>query len=770
MIGVDAILIQDLGVLSLASSLFSGKPGTPALHASTQMAVHNQEGALYALEKGCTRIVLARELPAREVRDIAESLKQLGAEVEIFGHGALCYAYSGQCLLSAVIGGRSGNRGMCAQPCRKPYALIKGERDRYGRLTKPRSVNSPDQFLLSTRDLSVYPVLTSVASLPIAALKIEGRMRTPSYVATVVSIYRRALDAVMSGSFSPSSEEETELTLAFSRGFTTGYLNEETCQTVMGRDLPGRRGLVVGTVTGITREGWMSIKRAGDLIPERGDGLVCISNSGEQGFVLRRDSVVKKGEVLLDSKITSHRGDQVYLTSRGRNIRLLEQLTSDPDTRYYGSIALSLELNISPAGEVDITGTIRTRIKGTIPFSFRSQSQFSPARSRPLTSDQINDALRKTGGTLFTIDHLATSCPDGLFAPVAVLNGIRREILEFAQSCIIKSYLPEPELIQEIKDCAQSCIEQLHVDPGVRRSNNGKSDLSLVILVSDPASALSGVQAGASRAYIEWYPACLSSDSSDHLDEILALFAVCPSRADVIGIKLPKILLRTEMDRLTQALPEIKKAGVKFLMVDGIGVSQAVLTIVPELQVSGYSGLNITNHCSLEVHSQLEFCTLSCELSGDEIRVLIEKRTNHSPPVGIIVQGLLETIITEDQLCVSHHIPEPNIAYAIRDQKEQIFPIVLDPSHRTHIFNSAETSLIDHVNTLKEAGEIIGIIDARWRGPDYAHEMVAIWSDAINKPNLKQGELDSIKDAIRNCAWGVLTSATWKRGICRSDS
>lgn len=770
MIGVDAILIQDLGILSLASSLFSGKPGTPALHASTQMAVHNREGAQYAVHKGCTRIVLARELPAREVRDIAESIKKSGVEVEIFGHGALCYAYSGQCLLSAVIGGRSGNRGMCAQPCRKPYVLMKGIRDRYGRLTKPHSVNSPDQFLLSTRDLSVYPVLASVASLPIAALKIEGRMRTPSYVATVVSIYRRALDAVMSGKFSPSSEEKTDLALAFSRGFTTGYLNEETCQTVMGRDLPGRRGLFVGTVTGTTKEGWMRIKLEGDLVPEHGDGLVCISNTREQGFVLRRDCVIHKGEVLLDSSITCHGGDQVYLTSRGRNVRLLEKLTSDPDARYYGSIALSLEIDISPDGIVDITGTITTRIKEIISFSLRSQSRFSPARSRPLTSDQINDALRKTGGTLFTIDHLKISCPDGLFAPVSVLNGIRREILDFAQSCIVRSYLPEPELIQEIKECAESCIEQLSSDKGAQRTDNGNSDLSLVILVSDPASALSGVKAGASRAYIEWYPACLSGDSSDTLDEILTLFTACPSRADVIGIKLPKILLRSEMDRLIQALPEIEKAGVRYLMVDGIGVAQEILEIVPNMQVSGYSGLNITNHCSLKVHRQLEFCTLSCELSGDEIRVLLEKRTEHSPAVGIIVQGLLETIITEDQLYVSHKTNEQNSIFAIRDQKEQIFPIVLDPACRTHIFNSAETSLIDHVRTLKEVGATICIIDGRWRGAEYAHEMSSIWSDAINTPELKLGELDTIKDAIRNCAWGVLTSATWKRGICRSDS
>ncbi|WP_319580425.1 U32 family peptidase [uncultured Methanospirillum sp.] len=768
-IGVDAILIQDLGILSIASNLFSDLSRVPALHASTQMAVHNREGARYALEKGCTRIVLARELPAQEVRDIAESLKETGGEVEIFGHGALCYAYSGQCLLSAVIGGRSGNRGMCAQPCRKPYQIIRGTRGKYGKLIKPRPVDLPDQYLLSTRDLSVYPVLNSVSSLPIAALKIEGRMRSPSYGATVVSVYRRALDALMSGTFSPSSEDENDLALVFSRGFTTGYLNDETCETVMGRNLPGKRGLFVGTVTGLTNDGLLSVKPAGDLVPERGDGLVCISRTSEQGFVLRHDPFIRNGQLFLDSNFSCHRGDHIYLTSRGRTTKLLEHLTTNPDSLYHGSIDLSLEINISTDGVVDISGEIDTRKKIHLPFIFRAQARFSPARSRPLSSDQISDAIKKTGGTLFTMKQLNISCPDGLFAPVSMLNGIRREILEFAEATIIQSYIPASETTQIVKKRANLCITKLDSEPVFQSCCD---EMQLVILVSDPVSALSAVEAGAFRVYIEWYPPRDTVGSSDHLETILALFTKSPSLTDVIGIKLPKILLRSEMDHLIEVLPRMKKAGVKYMMVDGIGVAETILASAPDIQISGYSGLNITNHCSLAVHINFEFCTLSCELSGDEVRETLEKAdfSDHSPSVAVMVQGLIEAMITEDQPGGPILSGDPEIGSALRDQKGQEFPIVIDSSGRTHIFNSAETSLIDNLKTLKDVGVKFGVIDARWRGSEYAWEMTSLWSDAVRNPHLNQEELNTRKDAIRACAWGVLTTATWKRGLCRGDS
>ena len=194
--GVDAVLVQDWGLWQLARLVAPDQP----LHASTQMSLHTLSGARLAAELGMERVVLARELSARDVETICRGC---GAEVEVFGHGALCMCYSGQCAMSAMIGGRSGNRGTCAQPCRLPYTV--GEKSGY---------------LLSLKDNNLAPYLNQMAQMGVACVKLEGRMKRPEYVAAVTGIYRRLLDEKRP----PTAEEQAQLERAFSRsGFTDGY-------------------------------------------------------------------------------------------------------------------------------------------------------------------------------------------------------------------------------------------------------------------------------------------------------------------------------------------------------------------------------------------------------------------------------------------------------------------------------------------------------------------------------------------------------------------
>ena len=214
--GVDAVLVQDTGVASLAREIVPDL----TIHASTQMTIHNAEGVLWAAEQGFSRVVLARELPLDEIRRIAVKTHKTGVGLEVFAHGALCYSYSGQCLLSSAIGGRSGNRGMCAQPCRKPYTLVTGDHDEYGRPERLRDMETPGNYLLSPKDLCTYRYLPELVKAPVVSLKIEGRMKSPEYVAIVVSTYRRALDAIAAGDWRPGPEAERDLLLAFNRGFT----------------------------------------------------------------------------------------------------------------------------------------------------------------------------------------------------------------------------------------------------------------------------------------------------------------------------------------------------------------------------------------------------------------------------------------------------------------------------------------------------------------------------------------------------------------------
>jgi putative protease len=209
--GIDGIIVQDLGVVSIARKVVPELP----LHASTQMTVTNSEGASLAYETGMERVVLARECSLEDIKTICA---QSEPEIEVFIHGALCVCYSGQCLMSSLFGGRSGNRGRCAQPCRLPYALVddKGE--------QVLDADKAGQYLLSPRDMNTLDILPELIKAGVASFKIEGRMKRPEYVAVVVDIYRRALDSYKEGCYEVSEEDRANIRQIFNRDFTTGFL------------------------------------------------------------------------------------------------------------------------------------------------------------------------------------------------------------------------------------------------------------------------------------------------------------------------------------------------------------------------------------------------------------------------------------------------------------------------------------------------------------------------------------------------------------------
>ncbi|MCL4516605.1 MAG: U32 family peptidase, partial [Firmicutes bacterium] len=193
-LGVDGIIVQDLGLASLARRLVTGLP----LHGSTQMTVHNAEGAEYLARLGFERVVLARELSLAEVEEIH---RRVPIQLEFFVHGALCFSYSGQCLMSSLIGGRSGNRGMCAQPCRLEYMLVDGQGQ------PAMDVEKTGNYLLSPRDLNMSEHLPELAGAGVRSFKVEGRMKRPEYVATVIRIYRQVIDRWWAGRGAGSPED-----------------------------------------------------------------------------------------------------------------------------------------------------------------------------------------------------------------------------------------------------------------------------------------------------------------------------------------------------------------------------------------------------------------------------------------------------------------------------------------------------------------------------------------------------------------------------------
>jgi len=234
--GADAAIVQDLGLARLARQVIPELP----LHASTQMTTHNLPAALLLKEAGIDRVVLARELSLEAIKEIRQ---QGGVEVEVFIHGALCVCYSGQCLMSSLIGGRSGNRGRCAQPCRLNYVLV----DQHGRpLAEPGEVGD---YLLSPRDLNLSEHLPDLIEAGITSFKIEGRMKRPEYVATVVRIYRELLDrAAVGGNFTVSPEATRDLAQIFNRDFSTGYFYGRPGRELMSYKRPNNRGVRLGRI------------------------------------------------------------------------------------------------------------------------------------------------------------------------------------------------------------------------------------------------------------------------------------------------------------------------------------------------------------------------------------------------------------------------------------------------------------------------------------------------------------------------------------------
>ena len=230
-IHVDAILVQDLGAAKIIQEI---APEIP-LHASTQMTIHNLDGVKFLEKIGFSRVVLSRELSLKEIENIS---KNSSIETEIFIHGAICVCYSGQCLMSSLIGGRSGNRGKCAQPCRLPYKLVDAEGKNF-------LDNSIGDFILSPKDFNTLDILPQILQTGVTSLKIEGRMKRPEYVATVVKIYRDAID----GKISPNSQKN--LAQIFNRDFTTAYLEKNPGKNFISDKRPNNRGVLIGRVTQI---------------------------------------------------------------------------------------------------------------------------------------------------------------------------------------------------------------------------------------------------------------------------------------------------------------------------------------------------------------------------------------------------------------------------------------------------------------------------------------------------------------------------------------
>ena len=439
--GADGVIVQDFGV---ARAIRQMAPTLP-LHASTQMAVHNRQGVEFLAKQGFHRVVLAREMRFDEIARCTG----LGPDLEVFVHGALCVSCSGQCLMSSMIGGRSGNRGLCAQPCRMKYRT--GAREGY---------------FLSTRDLCGLPELNAYVQAGVNSLKIEGRLKRPEYVAAATQAYRGALDALESKVPFDSARAEAELAQMFNRGgFTRGYgAGAEDCR-IMFPSRPNHMGAEIGACT------------------KNGEVVLSMPVDAKDVLALRRGNTdIPVNAVAATEKLSlreARTGDAlIRLVSREQMQRMAESFAGEH--RKF-PVSMRLRLNTGAPATLEISdGAHIARVSG---------DAVQAALSRPIDAARVRGQLEKLGDTPFELLDYAAEIDANAFLPLSALNALRRRAVEAliemrggqAHACAAMS-LPGPEPVSDTKPklCAQSADPmQLHraLDAGADRAAFAPEDI-----------------------------------------------------------------------------------------------------------------------------------------------------------------------------------------------------------------------------------------------------------------------------------------------------
>lgn len=655
--GVDAVIVQDLGLLAL---LRSELPHV-RVHASTQINAHNTPSARLLGELGVSRVTLARETSIPEIATISAGA---GVEIESFVHGAICICYSGQCLMSSMIGGRSANRGQCAQPCRLAYELL----DEKGKLR-----TTPGPHLLSPKDLCGIEALPALVATGVSALKIEGRMKSPEYVALVTGVYRSALDRALAdpAGFEVTEAERDILSEAFSRGFTQAYMAEERGRDMMSYARPNNRGVPVGRVARVADgEAVVSL----DAALDSGDTVEFWTGRGrfaqKVGQLLLKGRPVAVGpageKVALRPEKPVAQGDRLFRVANARLDEAARRTFSETASDAAGHLDVAVRLVVGEPLEVSVRmGEFGGSARGDI---------VEEARTKPVTTEEVTDHVGRFGGTAFVAGSWDVTLSPGAGIGFSALHRARREAVEALEAAIL-----EPWSGREAEAPSE---------PSPPRRRNPRTEVpELVIRTSDPATARACLAAGAQRAIL---PSWLLAEEPD------------PPRGTVLEVS--RIAHDREVDDLV-------KAAHRFDRVACGNLGLLPLLSDADRVVETHAGLNPTNPWTVEVLSGLGagFVWLSPELSGRQMAGIVRAST---APVGVSIYGRQEVMVTEH--CVLMSIgpcaqvcgtcPRRQGWHALRDAKGYSFPVVTDPMGRSHIHNSVPLDLTRALPELIEAG------------------------------------------------------------------
>ncbi|EGO62391.1 DUF3656 domain-containing U32 family peptidase [Acetonema longum] len=719
MMGVDAIIVQDAGVIAIAQK---AAPNFP-LHASTQMTIYNLAGVEFLAKAGLERVVLAREVSLADIQYIC---RHSPVEIETFTHGALCICYSGQCLMSSMIGGRSGNRGRCAQPCRLPYQLV----DRKG---QPALDNdAAGEYLLSPKDLCTLELLPQFIQAGIASFKLEGRMKRAEYVSVVVDTYRQAIDRYFSGKeFVVSPHELKNLAQSFNRGFTTAYLLRKEGREMMSDRRPNNRGTYVGRISGYDATNRMATVKleeplgTGDIIEcwVKVGGRVNITVSSMQLEGRPAAYAPAGSEVTIPVTGPVKISDRVFRTFDAKLTERARSFFSGDEIQPMG-VTVTVQAEAGKPLEIIMEDEVGNQGRAATDFLAE------PARKHPLTSEGIAKQVGRLGNTPFVLRELACHFQGELMVPVSEINEARRKAVEALEEArLTKFHRP-----------ALPPLPPSQFEPALKKTAAYQKKPLLIVNTDTPAKAKTAWENGADVVMF-------GGESFTHTDFRPEDYreAVCMARAfqRQIILSTPRITKEWQTHKVRQDISLFQELQPDAIAVSNLGTLELVrrLSTCP---IHGDFPLNTYNSFAIDFYQShgISSLTLSPELNFSQI----EKIVGCGYPVELecLVHGYVPLMVSEHCVIGSHlgnlqgercERPCCQKDFWLKDRMNELFPLATDQFCRMHVLNAKELSMLPHVGQFGRLGLGRIRIEAKKGSVAFVSKITSLYRQLLDQSN-----------------------------------
>lgn len=698
--GVDAFIVQDIGISIELSRIMPDVE----VHVSTQMNIHDEDGLRAAAALGATRVTLARELSLAEIARLHELAVELGVELESFAHGALCICYSGQCFMSSLVGGRSANRGRCAQACRLPYEL-------HNRALR-KTLDAPGEHLLSPKDLCTANLIPELLHAGVASLKIEGRMKSPEYVQAVVGVYRAVIDRVEAAidrdgidsvvaSDAPelraSEEEMNVLSEAFSRGFTTAYLKGKRGNEIMSYGRPNNRGVFVGRVAKV-REGLVFIDPETEL--HVGDLIEFWTNRGHFVHTIGEFKTDRAGRVFFPVERAVGKGDRVF------RVRNAEAAFVDDDKLPSVAVCARAELRIGQPALLTFTvaaGDASVTVEGP---------EVEAARTKAITEEEVREHIDRMGTTPFYLSSLEIDLDEGVGMGFSMLHKLRARAAEELQETILAHY--HARKLERTPSRAFA--------PVVR-----KGWCKVAALATNPACARAAKRAGADLIYVP---------AANYRRGEAVIAGQLSDTAEQAGY--PKQCIPV-LPTVSQMFDEEKRNGFdiwkrvkadKPVMVENLGQ----LLHATEMGAAPEVGPHIPVTNKLDLQAMADLGAQRVWLSPELSLVQIEELGGMAPmPLGLTIMGQIELMVTEHCLLMSQGPCNQKCAecarrkspHYLKDRKGYEMPVITDCTGRSHLYNAVQMDVAHLMPEIIGAGVSTVLVDTTLMNVKETTEKVA---------------------------------------------